>query len=100
MPLGGAERVDEELQGFRLRCLARVDEGFQRIGSRAEQRTVNRFVVGTPACPDLLDRIQLLSRAPVVRFNVGPLVVEGPDGRKIRDSEVLHMFYPSRPLER
>lgn len=58
----------------------------------------HRFVVGNPATPRVIDRVRLGPLAPVVRFNVGPLVVEGPDGRKIRDSEVLHMFYPRRPL--
>lgn len=60
----------------------------------------HRFLVGNPGNRQVLDGLRLPSRAPVIRFNVGPLVVEGPDGRKIRDSEVLHMFYPRRVVER
>ncbi len=58
----------------------------------------HRFLVGSPANWQVLEHLRLPRRAPVIRFNVGPLVVEGPDGRKVRDSEVLHVFFPRRAL--
>lgn len=58
----------------------------------------HRFIVGRPNHRSLVDAVRLHSRPPAIRFNVGPLLVEGPDGRKVRDSEALHMFVPRRPL--
>ena len=60
----------------------------------------HRFIVGRPGQRPLLDGAPLRSRPPAIRFNVGPLLVEGSDGRKVRDSEVLHIFVPRRPLGR
>lgn len=54
----------------------------------------HRFIVGRPDQRPVLERVHLHPRPPVVRFNVGPLLVEDADGRKVRDSEVLHMFVP------
>ncbi|HMC02822.1 MAG TPA: DUF4238 domain-containing protein [Cellulomonadaceae bacterium] len=60
----------------------------------------HRFIVGRPDQRSTIDGARLLTRSPVMRFNVGPLLVEGPDGRKTQDSEVLHMFVPRRPMRR
>lgn len=59
----------------------------------------HRFVVGRPDQSSILDGLSLGSRAPVIRFNVAPLVVQAPDGRKIREGEAMHMFVPRRPLD-
>lgn len=57
----------------------------------------HRFLVGSPAQPKEIDGARLGSWRPVIRFNVGPLVVEQSDGSKVRDSEVLHVWVPRRP---
>lgn len=59
----------------------------------------HRFVVGRPEQSSILDGLGLGARAPVIRFNVAPLLVQTPDGRKIRDGEAMHMFVPSKPLK-
>jgi hypothetical protein len=58
----------------------------------------HRFLVGDPREPTALGDARLHRRPPAVRFNVGPLTIEDSDGHKVRDSEVLHMFVPRRPL--
>lgn len=60
----------------------------------------HRFIVGRPDQQHLLDAIQLYARPPVIRFNVGPLLVEGGAADKDPDAEVIHMFVPRRPLRR
>lgn len=60
----------------------------------------HRFVVARPDQRSVVDALPLHTRPPVIRFNIAPLVVEGPDGRKVRDSEALHLFIPRRPLRR
>jgi hypothetical protein len=60
----------------------------------------HRFLVGRPGQRTVIDGLRLDARPPVARFNVGPLLVEGPDGSKVRDSEVLHVFVPRRPQHR
>jgi hypothetical protein len=60
----------------------------------------HRFVVGSPAQPKEIDGARLDSWRPVIRSNVGPLVVEQSDGSKDRDSEVLHVWVPRRPIQR
>lgn len=59
----------------------------------------HRFVVGRPDQSSVLDGLSLGSRAPVIRFNVAPLVVQTPEGREIREGEAMHMFVPRRPLD-
>ena len=60
----------------------------------------HRFIVGRLDQRSIVSGARLDSRPPAVRFNVAPLVVTDSDGQKIRDSEVLHMFVPRRPLHR
>ncbi|MEP6468154.1 MAG: DUF4238 domain-containing protein [Chloroflexota bacterium] len=56
----------------------------------------HRFVVGRPDQSSILAGLSLGSRAPVMRFNVAPLLVQTPDGRRVREGEAMHMFVPRR----
>ncbi len=59
----------------------------------------HRFVVGRRDQGALIANLHLTSRRPVMRFAMGPLSVMGADGRKVRESEVIQMWVPRRPLD-
>jgi hypothetical protein len=57
----------------------------------------HRFVVASPDNRAQIDTQPLDEWRPVIRFNVGPLVVEGPDGQlQKQPGDVLHMWVPRR----
>lgn len=60
----------------------------------------HRFVIGRPNRRSQVERARLDKRRPVIRFNTGPLIVTGPDGRKVREGEVLHVWVPRRAWRR
>ena len=57
----------------------------------------HRFVVGSPDNRAQIDAQRLHEWRPVVRFNVGPLFVPGPEGTMQQaEGEVMHMWVPRR----
>lgn len=54
----------------------------------------HRFVVGNPTNRTQVDQ-RLDTRRPVLRFNVGPMFMEGPDGKlEKQPGDVVHMWVP------
>jgi hypothetical protein len=56
----------------------------------------HRFIVGRPDQRSRIEAVRLDEWRPVIRFNVGPLLEEGPDGQLRERGEVLHMWVPRR----
>ena len=93
-----------------------LDPGKQLVFSRRERRprldvavhrvrrsntdlagACHRFLVGTPDNRAQMNRQHLERLRPVIRFNVRPLVEEGPDGQmRPRGGDVVHMWTPRR----
>ncbi len=56
----------------------------------------HRFIVGRPGQRSQIEGVRLDAWRPVIRFNTGPLIVLGSDGRKVREGEALQMWIPRR----
>jgi hypothetical protein len=56
----------------------------------------HRFIIGTPDRRAPLDAQRLDAWRPVVRFMVGPLFVDGPNGRERQPGDVVQMWTPRR----
>lgn len=69
-----------------------------RICNRDMADRCHHFLVARRDQRAIVESLSLASRRPVIRFMIGPLWVMGPDGRKVRESEVLQMWIPRRPL--
>ena len=55
----------------------------------------HNFVVAHPSQQARVGRLDLPKRRPVLRFNLGPLLREQPDGTTIENGEVMHTWGPS-----
>jgi hypothetical protein len=67
-----------------------------RICNAEMARGSHRFVLGHPNSRPDIEALHLPARGPSVRFNLGPLYVDGPNGPERQEGEVLHMFVPHR----
>lgn len=56
----------------------------------------HRFVLGHPVGRARLEKLELPTKRPTLRFNTGPLLRRLADGRTIEDGEVLHTWVPRR----
>lgn len=56
----------------------------------------HRFIIGRPNQRSQVEGVRLDEWHPVIRFNTGPLIVMGPNGRKVREGEALQMWFPRR----
>lgn len=56
----------------------------------------HHFVACHPRDAGRATKLDLPSKRPTLRFNMGPLRRELPDGRTVEDGELLHMWVPRR----
>jgi hypothetical protein len=59
----------------------------------------HRFIVGQPSQIGAMSRLKLDARRPVLRFNIGPMVEDAPEGGlRQTGAEVLHVWHPRSPM--
>lgn len=99
----GLVDVDEvrfPVDPFHLLVLRRRYPENRTITSGDRVRAVNqqaanrcyRLVIAQPGEASALAELQLLPRSLALRFNIGPLIRENPDGTTWEDGEVIHLY--------